>query len=287
MSVLVNPFGTIYNPHSIHKSLQYAMSNGQPDPRLLLQRQDVFLHYDFHSQFSSLRNEELEDSLRSVITKTHMFLKTADCLILTYGTAWVYEHNVLKEIVANCHKIPQGAFKKFLLTQKQILDSFETVYVQLKAFNQKLKVVLTVSPVRHLKDTLELSSVSKSILRVACHTLSQQHQDVEYFPSYEIMLDDLRDYRFYKSDMIHPSDVAEEYIWEQFGKQYFEEDLQTFLWKWKDIRSMLDHRPFHPGSAAHQKFLLETIKKLEELKSVVNVDEEISRLKNQLADHGA
>ena len=130
--------------------------------------------------------------------------------------------------------MPQSLFTKFLLTQKRILDSFETMYVELKALNPGIRIILTVSPVRHIKDTLELNSVSKSVLRVACHTLSHQHSDVRYFPSYEILLDDLRDYRFYNSDMIHPSDVAEEYIWEKFADQYFDDELKQFISKWKE-----------------------------------------------------
>jgi hypothetical protein len=154
------------------------------------------------------------------------------------------------------------------------------MYAAAKAFNPEIKVILTVSPVRHLKDTLELNSVSKSVLRLACHTLSQQHADVAYFPSYEIMMDDLRDYRFYKADMIHPSDVAEEYIWQKFIDGYFDDDTKLFLSKWKEITLALKHRPFNRESASHQKFIAETIKRLEELKFLVDVDKEIALLKN-------
>jgi hypothetical protein len=137
--------------------------------------------------------------------------------------------------------------------------------------------------VRHLKETLELNSVSKSILRVACHTLAEQHSDVAYFPSYEIMMDDLRDYRYYKEDMIHPSAVAEKYIWDRFALKYFDDRLKNFLLQWKEIQTALTHKPFHAASADHQKFLLETIKKLNELKEFVGVDEEIAWVSGQLS----
>lgn len=281
LQTLVNPFGTVYNPLSIHKLIQYSTSGSPVLEPSFAQRQDLVLHYDFHSQFSAANPDDLQNILTSALTDTHNFLRTSKWLIITYGTSWVYELKETSSIVANCHKMPQALFNKFLLTQKKILDSFETMYVDLKTLNPNLQIILTVSPVRHLKDTLELNSVSKSILRMACYTLSQQHSDVQYFPSYEIMLDDLRDYRFYKSDMIHPSEVAEDYIWKKFVDCYFDDDLKLFLSKWKAITQALSHRPFNFGSAPHQKFVNETIKKLEELKHLVNVDKEIASLKNQ------
>ena len=279
LKALVNPFGTIYNPFSIHKVVQHAIIRSTISDTSFAQRQDSLLHYDFHSRFSAPNKEELQHTLQSALSDTHDFLRNAKWLIITYGTAWVYELKETSSIVANCHKMPQSLFNKFLLTQKKVLDSFETMYVDLKTLNPDLQIVLTVSPVRHLKETLELNSVSKSVLRIACHTLSHQHSDVHYFPSYEIMLDDLRDYRFYKSDMIHPSEVAEGYIWEKFINSYFDEELKLFLKKWKEITLALNHRPFNRGSGPHQKFVLETIKKLEELKHLVDVDEELALLK--------
>jgi hypothetical protein len=277
----VNPFGTNYNPHSIHKAIQYAVSNLDASENSFVERYGLTLHYDFHSRFSSLSKQELQTQLQSAISDTHDFLINSNWLIITYGTAWVYELIANNEIVANCHKMPQLLFNKFLLTQKKILDSFEVMYAELKSFNPGIQIILTVSPVRHIKETLELSSVSKSVLRVACDTLSRQHTDVQYFPSYEILLDDLRDYRFYKPDMIHPSEVAEEYIWQKFGERYFDDDLRKFISKWKEIQSALNHRPFHPGSPAHQKFIAQTIKKLEELKNLIDVDKELASLKKQ------
>ena len=129
---------------------------------------------------------DLRRHLTTVVSETQTFLHNADWLMITYGTAWVYERMDTKELVANCHKMPQALFTKSLLTQKKILDSFEEMYADLKSVNPAIKILITVSPVRHLKDTLALNSVSKSILRVACHTLTEQHSDVHYFPGYEI-----------------------------------------------------------------------------------------------------
>ena len=278
----VNPFGVLYNPHSIHKAIQYMVDDQPPAPETYLQRDELFFNYDFHSQFSSFRQDELKQHLKTAISQSHHFLKNASWLMITYGTAWVHERTENNEAVANCHKMPSSLFTKSLLTQKKMLESFESIYKSVKAFNPKMNIILTVSPVRHLKETLELNSVSKSVLRVACQTITEQHQDVHYFPSYEIMMDDLRDYRFYARDMIHPNQVAEEYIWDKFGECYFDDQLKSFLSKWKDIMAALSHRPFQSTSASHQKFLKDTLKKLEELKDLVNVDEEIAKLNQQL-----
>jgi predicted nucleotidyltransferase len=278
-----NPFGTLYNPFSIHKAVQYAVLN-QPVPEdTFLQRNDVFFNYDFHSEFSSLNLSQLKAQLKTMISASHSFLRNAQWLIVTYGTAWVYERADTNSAVANCHKMPQAMFTKSLMTQKKLLDSFGSMYESLKTINSDINVLLTVSPVRHIKDTLELNSVSKSVLRVACHTLTQQYPHVHYFPSYEIMMDDLRDYRFYKADMIHPNEVAEEYIWTKFADQYFNDELRTFMVRWKEIQAALAHKPFHSASLAHQQFLKESLKKLEELKGLVNVDEEMEILRKQLS----
>lgn len=148
--------------------------------------------------------------------------------------------------------------------------------------NSTVKVILTVSPVRHINDTLELNSVSKSILRASCHTIVEEHPDITYFPAYEIMMDDLRDYRFYKADMIHPSTVAENYIWDKFSDTYFNPALKEFVQAWEQIQNRLDHKPFHPASKAHQAFLRELITKLETFRGIVNVEDEIARVRTQL-----
>jgi hypothetical protein len=194
--------------------------------------------------------------------------------MITYGTAWVYQRQDTGEIVSNCHKMPAAAFAKSLLTQKQILASFDAFYRHLKAMNPVIKLVLTVSPVRHLKDTLALNSVSKSLLRLCCHTITEQYPGVDYFPAYEIMMDDLRDYRFYKSDMIHPSADAEDYIWERFLECYASASLREFIAKWQVIQSALKHKPFHPGSSGHQIFLQQTVQQLEALSHLVDVEKE-------------
>lgn len=282
VKALVNPFGVIYNPESIHKVLSYSVFNQVPPDHTFLKNGDIHLNYNFHSEFASLQKEHLATNLANTIGSTHYYLKDTQWLLLTYGTAWVYHRKETGEIVANCHKMPGAGFSKTLLPLESIVSSFQAVFEQLKRFNPLIKVILTVSPVRHLKDTLELNAVSKSLLRLACYQLSALYDEVEYFPAYEIMLDDLRDYRFYKSDMLHPTGEAEDYIWEKFMERYFSPELKDFVDQWSIILAALRHKPFHPQSSSHQQFLHDTLKKLEEFRPYVDIEEERSVLKQQL-----
>jgi hypothetical protein len=279
-----NPFGAIYNPHAIHRVLKYAIENTTPAENTFLQNNQVFLNYDFHSELSALSALELKNVLSEKIRSTHNFLKAAEWLIITYGTAWVYQRSDNEAVVANCHKMPSQNFTKSLLTQKKIIESFEAMYEALRSLNPNIKIVLTVSPVRHIKDTLVLNSVSKSTLRLACHSISNSFPDVDYFPAYEIMVDDLRDYRFYKADMIHPSEEAENYIWQKFIDCYADKALKTFLYAWSEIRIAMAHKPFHPNTKAHQDFLKEILRKLDMLKNQVNTETEVKFIQDQLID---
>jgi hypothetical protein len=284
-SVAVNPFGVIYNPVSIHKAILYAVNNQTPTDHSYLQNQGIFLNYDFHSILSGSQKAELVSKLAATVGSLHYFLANVSKIMITYGTAWVYERKETGEIVANCHKMPAQQFEKRLLSEKEIVDSFDLFYKTIRQYNPEVHFILTVSPVRHIKDTLELNSVSKAILRAACHKAAS-YEGVEYFPGFEIMIDDLRDYRFYKSDMLHPSVVAEDYIWEKFGEKYFDDDTKAFIKKWDEILSAIAHRPFHPASPGHQAFLKDVLRKLTDLKVTVDVDEEIQKIKTQITTPG-
>lgn len=281
-NTMVNPFGTIYNPISIHKLLHYAIKDEAPPPHTYLQQADIHLNYDFHSCFSALGKQELAEQISLKLTECRRFLKTSEWLMITYGTAWVYEHIETGDIVANCHKVPAHIFRKKLLRIDDIVKSFESLYVSIKRYNPALRIILTISPVRHIKDSLPLNNVSKSTLRVACHAMMEKFPDVEYFPAYEIMMDDLRDYRFYKTDMLHPTEQAEDYIWERFQESSFDESTKKFVIEWKSIQTALRHRPFHRSSSGHQNFLKQIILKLEQIQDKVDVDAEVTALKEQL-----
>lgn len=283
-AVSSNPFGVIYNPISLHSALNTSIQLSTPAEGHFVQNDDVYLHHDLHSSFSDLDRGKLEITIRDVFHRTNDFLKHCPWVFITYGTAWVFTHRESGRIVANCHKQPARMFDKSLLTVSEVVESFDVMQQALKAINPRTKIILTLSPVRHLKDTLTLNSVSKSVLRVACHQICEQFSDVEYFPAYEMMMDDLRDYRFYKQDMIHPTEQAEDYIWNTFTHQYMDADAMDFIDQWRSIYPALSHRPFHPASSGHQIFLRQTLHKLEQLKGVINVDAEIKSIRKQLLD---
>jgi GSCFA family len=279
--VLVNPFGINYNPVSIHKSLIDAISP-KLDDRLFVEHCGIWHHFDYHSQWSSHQKKDLTASIQKIQKEVNRYIKKMDVLIITYGTAWVYHHKSQNTIVSNCHKVPAVEFDKRLLTVEEIAHSFRQLYAVAKDIRPDIRIIVTVSPVRHVKDTLVLNSVSKATLRLACHQLSNQYEEVEYFPSYEIMMDDLRDYRFYDRDKIHPSEEAIDYISHKFSDQYFNPELKSFIEKWHSIRQAMEHRPYHPYSVAHQQFLKDLLHKLEELKEVVSVEEEIKIIQSQI-----
>lgn len=276
-----NPFGTLYNPVSIHQLLKAAIKMEIPPPENYIQQEDLFYHYQFHSSITDYSQALLEKKILTILSNVHEKILRCKFLIITYGSAFAYEANDTGLIVANCHKMPTALFQKKLLSVETVFQSFKDIIQILKQINPSIKIILTVSPVRHLKDSLELNSVSKSILRVACHQL--QTSEVVYFPAYEIMMDDLRDYRFYKKDRIHPTEEAEEYILEKFSDQFFESNTKAILTEWKNLQQALRHRPFNSSSIGHQLFLRNTLERLFRLREKINVEGEIKLMEQQLA----
>ena len=197
-------------------------------------------------------------------------------------TAIVYETKTDNRLVANCHKIPSKEFNKRILKISEIIAAYKTAFDTIRLINPSIKTLFTVSPVRHIKDTIQKNAISKATLLLAIHEIMEQFQDVYYFPSYEIMLDDLRDYRFYADDMLHPSLVAEDYIWERLKACCFNEELMNFEKKWKKIQKSLIHKPFNSISTKHQEFLQKLLSDLENLSNQVNVDKEIEIVKTQI-----
>jgi GSCFA family len=279
-----NPFGVAYNPVSIHRQIVYAIQNCVPLPHTYLENGGLWSNYDFHSIFSASQKSAVEQRIIDGIGAAHSFLKNARYLILTYGTSWVFERQSTNEAVANCHKMPAGEFTKSLLTVEGVCSSFEAMYKSLQSFQPDVKIILTVSPVRHLRDTHELNSVSKAVLRLAAYQLCQRHEGVTYFPAYELMMDDLRDYRFYSSDMLHPSEDAVQYIWEKFSGRFFDHETHNFIQQWDALATSINHLPFHPESRSHQQFLRRTLIKLQELKSRIDVEEEINFVRSGIND---
>ncbi|WP_420581004.1 GSCFA domain-containing protein [Reichenbachiella sp.] len=276
-SVLANPLGTVYNPISIFKLLGSEDLNATK----FVEVGGLWYHLDFHSQFNGRDRKTLETLLRLKLQEVREFVRTAKAVIITLGTSFVYERKDSRDVVANCHKIPQSKFEKRLLGLDEMKAAFIELRSTLLAINPSLRFVFTVSPVRHIKDGIAENQLSKSLLRVLCHELSQDTQ-VSYFPAYEMMMDDLRDYRFYKTDMIHPSEMAEDYIWDKFQLTYMSEQSQRILMEWGKIQAALSHRPFNPKSENHQKFLKDQVKKLDVFSEYFDIEEERAFLKKQM-----
>ena len=282
--VLVNPFGTIFNPLSLDKLVRAALSGSASIADNLVQHQGIWYAYDLHSSLSSLSRETLLQNLDERLALTRSALQHAKLLIITLGTAVGYRLQSSGEVVANCHKLPARQFSRELLPINTLLPDMQQTLEELWQFNPGLQVLLTVSPVRHIKETIEVNSVSKSILRLLCHDLTTQYQQAHYFPAFELMMDDLRDYRFYGRDMLHPTEVAEDYIWDKFVNAYLNEEFKDFLKAWEKTRRAIAHKPFHPESEAHQSFLKTTLRQLHELSTRYKLDitEEEKTLTQQL-----
>ncbi len=279
---LVNPFGTIFNPISIFRLLGDSVSGNFSILDSSVENKGVWFNHHVHSEIYGKHKEELDLGLTSKLKVVGQNLAEVDVLIITLGTAFVYRQKSNNEIVANCHKQTASGFSKELLTVEEIILSFTALHHQLKIKNSKFKIILSVSPVRHTKDTLQLNSVSKSILRLACHEIVKSFQEVEYFPSYEIMMDDLRDYRFYKEDLIHPTEQAEKYIWDKFSDVYFGDETKGIIKEWSSLSRALQHKPFREDTSEYKKFLAETLKRLELLGDNINVKEEVNLILRKL-----
>ncbi|MGB3848323.1 MAG: GSCFA domain-containing protein [Tunicatimonas sp.] len=279
----VNPFGTLYNPVSVFRLMQYALDGQRPDDATYLQRDGYHFNYAFHSDYHAPTRETLQTQIEDTLVQTGQFLRSADWIIITLGSAFVYELRETGQAVANCHQMPATTFRRRLLTVDEIIAAFTSFKAQLDAVNPEAHYLFTVSPVRHVRDTLEQNTVSKATLRLTIEQWRQRSPTrVHYFPAYEIMMDELRDYRYYAADMLHPSSVAQEHIWQRLTDAYLDEEAQRFLNQWTKIRQALEHRPRHPDSAAHRKFLANTLAQLKQLPQQVDVHTEITRLEQLL-----
>ncbi|WP_051718618.1 GSCFA domain-containing protein [Hymenobacter sp. IS2118] len=265
VKTLVNPFGTVFQPLALARLLRAAAGEDVDWQQHLVYARGRWQSYDLHGSIGADSPVDLLLHIQELVRRTGDFLRQADVVLLTLGTAWTYRLRETGELVNNCHKQPADLFVKELLTPDEVINALAETHAYLRRINPNLRFVVTVSPVRHLKDTLPLNSVSKSVLRLATHIVSDLLPGVAYFPAYELLVDDLRDYRFYASDMLHPSEVAEEYVWDKFARTYFDADFGRFRKEWAAVRQSLGHRPLHEGAPEHRQFLVNTMEKLEQL----------------------
>lgn len=241
--VLVNPLGTFFNPATAAWLMERISSSQAVEAHELCKRDDVYVHHQFHSRFNHTEKEVILQNINRAIHDTRSFLASARFVFLTLGTSWVYEKLESQTIVSNCHKMHPSLFQKKLLTLTQICESLQQFSQSLQQLNPDCNLILTLSPVRHLKDGFENNQISKSLLRAAIYECMQQSPDISYFPAYELVLDDLRDYRFYAEDLLHPNSLAVNYIWEKFTDCYMDEDTRLNIQKADEISQYLAHRP--------------------------------------------
>lgn len=263
----MNPFGILYNPESIANSLRILLEKRVFTEGDLFQDQGLWNSFFHHSRFSDVDMEVALEKINSRISSSHEFLKKTDFLIITFGTAWVYELRKTEQIVSNCHKIPAAEFKRFRLEVSHITNIYCELLDQIRKFNPDLKVVFTVSPIRHWKDGAVENQLSKATLLLAIDQLIKGfgNQDCAYFPSYELMMDELRDYRFYADDMLHISQVAVDYIFERFSKVMITKESMDVSKKVMKVRRAFGHRPVNPNTAEFKEFVLQNLLQINQL----------------------
>lgn len=252
MPVSVNPFGVMYNPLSVVRTLEMLESGDSFTEDRLRYYNGLWFSFSHHGSFSSSDKEQVLQRIDASIEKGHRALMDADYLVLTLGTAWVYQWKESGEVVGNCHKLPAKEFFRYRLEVEDIVAAFDRLFSS-EIYRRK-KIVLTVSPIRHLKDGAAENQLSKATLLMAVHRLAGKYENVCYFPAYELMMDDLRDYRFYEKDMVHPSTVAIDYIWERFCESLIAPESCRLFKRIEKIAAACNHRPFNPDTPQHKAF---------------------------------
>jgi lysophospholipase L1-like esterase len=264
---LQNPFGIVFQPLAIEKLITKAINEQ------MFTEEDIFFYneqwhcFDAHSKLSCASKDELLYTLNNAVKSTNKQINESTHIIITLGTAWVYRHIETDALVANCHKVPQKKFLKELLSVDEISESLQSIVELIRSVNNSTSIVFTVSPVRHLKDGFIENTQSKANLIAAIHQVVELRNNLHYFPSYEIMMDELRDYRFYAEDMIHPNQTAINYIWKKFQEVWISDNANKIMGEVDDIQKGLQHKPFNPNSEAHLQFLQNLELKIKEIQS--------------------
>lgn len=251
---VVNPFGILFHPKAIETFIERVVTQNHYTETDVIFHNERYHCFDAHSNLSHSNKEALLSNLNEILEATYQYLVESTHLIITLGTAWVYEHIHRQQTVANCHKIPQKEFNKKILSVQGITDCLKNIEQLVRSINTDIQLIYTVSPVRHIKDGFVNNQQSKAHLLSAIHHVIKE-TDASYFPSYEIMMDDLRDYRFYKSDMLHPNKIAVEYIWQKFKESWLCDTTSATMKQVAVVQNGLAHKPFNPESEKHQVFL--------------------------------
>ena len=277
-SVLENPNGILFNPISIAKSVHSYISNQPTADGELFYQNECWNSWDHHGRFSHPDKKSCLQGIHAAAHAASNFIVIADWVFITVGSAFVYELEN-QQVVANCHKVPTDQFQKRLLTVAEVIASFTNMLDELLIVNPSVKIIFTVSPVRHLRDGFIENNRSKAALIQAVHHLTDTRENVFYFPAYELVMDDLRDYRFYAEDMVHPNYAATNYVWEKFVPTCIDDVTQIVMKEINLINAAKSHKPFHPSSQLHKKFLYTHLQKLLLLSKqypYINFEEELA-----------
>lgn len=262
LSVVANPLGEVFNPQSVGATVRRLSEGALFSADDLCQRGDVWFSYDTHGLFDGTDKGSVLGRLNEAVERGHKALTEADTVVITLGTSWVFERSGV--VVANCHKMPSCEFTRRRLSVEEVVD---TLVGMAEGCLGGKRIILTVSPVRHLADGLEGNAVSKAVLRLAAEQVVERCPNVEYFPAYEIVLDDLRDYRFVAADLVHPSQEAVDYVWERFEECYFTPHTAELYRRVEAVRKAAQHRPLHPDSEEWARFKATMLRKAEALRT--------------------
>lgn len=260
--ITVNPFGVLYNPWSMAEAMNMLLADRQYRSDELFYSNGLWNSWMHHSSFSSTDRAACLAQINRRLQDAFSVLPQIDVLLCTFGSAWVYELKESGRVVGNCHKQPDVLFRRRLLEVDEIVRRMVSVIDGMRALNPKIRILFTVSPVRHGRDGMHGNQVGKATVLLAVDKMQKQREDCYYFPSYEIMMDELRDYRFYADDMLHPSSLAIDYIWDCFQRCYFSASTLGVMRQWQEIAKRLNHQPFHSHTAAYRRFVNETVLKL-------------------------
>ena len=264
----INPFGVLYNPFSIRNSINYLIENKE------FTRNDVFRYgslwhsFSHDSSFSDINQDECLRKINLRLSQATDLLHTTDFLFITFGTAWIFESLKSNKPVANCHKLPAKEFRRRRLSVEEIVSEYQQLIGRLQTVAPHLNIIFSVSPIRHWKDGVHENTISKSTLLLTVEQLEKTLPNAFYFPAYEIMMDELRDYRFYAADMFHPSETAVDYIWQRFSDTYFSSETQVLKKRLEQLSTDMAHRPLHPETEEYKAFL----KNVEQRKTGVITD---------------
>ena len=257
----INPFGVLYNPVSIRNSIELLLHKKVFTNNDIFEYNTLWQSFSHSSMFTGISAGECLNMINSGMNSSVEFMLNTQILLITFGTAWIFEEKKSGRVVSNCHKLPAGDFIRRRLTVEEIVNDYNGIIIKLQSDHPMIHIIFSVSPIRHWKDGAHENNISKSVLILAIDELQKQHSNIHYFPAYEIQLDELRDYRFYAPDMLHPSEVAVDYIWKRFSETYFTDDTLLLKKRIEQLVADRSHRPFQPDSIEYKKFLLNTEKR--------------------------